>query len=111
MKAGIEKAQQLSGFAHSVPQTPELCCNPVTCHEAADVAEAMGREACMYGPFRAWYAGWLHMLVLAGPWHSYSMYRPVRSNDLSHAVRSDLYGGVTPLTSLVDSKLEYSDSV
>ena len=45
MKAGLEKAQQLSGFAHSVPQTPELCCNPVTCHEAADVAEAMGREA------------------------------------------------------------------
>ena len=43
MKAGLEKAQQLSGFAHSVPQTPELCCNPVTCHEAADVAEAMGR--------------------------------------------------------------------
>ena len=45
VKAGLEKAQQLSGFAHSVPQTPELCCNPVTCHEAADVAEAMGREA------------------------------------------------------------------
>ena len=45
MKAGLEKAQQLSGFAHSVPQTPELCYNPVTCHEAADVAEAMGREA------------------------------------------------------------------
>ena len=44
MKAGLEKAQQLSGFAHSVPQTPELCCNPVTCHEAADVAEAMGRR-------------------------------------------------------------------
>ena len=45
VKAGLEKAQQLSGFAHSVPQTPELCCNPVTCHEAADVAGAMGREA------------------------------------------------------------------
>ena len=45
MKAELEKAQQLSGFAHSVLQTPELCCNPVACHEAADVAEAMGREA------------------------------------------------------------------
>ena len=48
MKAGLEKAQQLSGFAHSVPQTPELCCNPVTCHEAADVAEAMGRAYAAY---------------------------------------------------------------
>eukprot|EP01046_Picozoa_sp_COSAG06_P092740 COSAG06_NODE_38962_length_417_cov_3.323899_1_plen_71_part_01 len=39
------------------------------------------------------------MLVLAGPWHSYSIYRPARSKKLSHAVRSDLCGGVTPLTS------------
>eukprot|EP01046_Picozoa_sp_COSAG06_P113541 COSAG06_NODE_60293_length_271_cov_0.860465_1_plen_25_part_10 len=25
------------------------------------------------------------MLVLAGPWHSYSIYRPARSKKLSHA--------------------------
>ena len=59
----------------------------------------MRREACTYGPFRAWYAGWLHMRVLAGPWHSYPMYRPARSEKLSRTVRPDLYGGVTPLTS------------
>ena len=55
MKAGLEKAQQLSGFAHSVLQTPELCCNPVTCHEAADVAEAIeeaARSAAVWFHFR-----------------------------------------------------------
>ena len=41
------------------------------------------------------------MRVLAGPWHSYPMYRPARSEKLSRTVRPGLYGGLTPLLYVV----------